>query len=99
MGIHRSHKKKAEAHRKERTKAIQLHINLLNHACSCTNRNCPSNNCTKMKGLLKHAETCEIKTQGGCSVCIKISALLTLHARSCKVTSCPVPKCNAIRER
>jgi len=88
-----------EAQRKERTKAIQLHMTLLNHACSCTNANCPSNNCTKMKGLLKHAETCQIKTHGGCSVCKKISALLTLHARNCKAVQCPVPKCNAIRER
>jgi len=88
-----------EAQRKERNKAIQLHMTLLMHACSCKNAQCPSNNCTKMKGLLKHAETCQTKTHGGCSICKKISALLQIHARTCKQTLCPVPKCNAIRER
>lgn len=88
-----------EAQRKERNKAIQLHMTLLMHACSCKNARCPSNNCTKMKGLLKHAETCQTKTHGGCSVCKKISALLQIHARTCKQAQCPVPKCNAIRER
>jgi len=88
-----------ETQRKERNKAIQLHMTLLMHACSCKNARCPSNNCTKMKGLLKHAETCQIKTHGGCSVCKKISALLQIHARTCKQSLCPVPKCNAIRER
>jgi len=88
-----------EAQRKERQRSIQLHMTLLLHAATCVNLKCPSANCTKMKGLLKHGTQCNIKAAGGCHVCKRIWALLQLHARQCKAITCPVPNCMAIRER
>eukprot|EP00934_Nitzschia_sp_Nitz4_P007641 Nitzschia sp. Nitz4//scaffold168_size48592//5476//10477//NITZ4_007045-RA/size48592-snap-gene-0.3-mRNA-1//-1//CDS//3329538306//7631//frame0 len=88
-----------EAQRKERQRSIQLHMTLLLHAATCNSPKCPSANCTKMKGLLKHGAQCQQKAAGGCNVCKRIWALLQIHARQCKATSCPVPNCMAIRER
>jgi len=88
-----------EEQRKERQRSIQLHMTLLQHAATCTSAKCPSANCTKMKGLLKHGASCQIKATGGCNVCKRIWALLQIHARQCKASSCPVPNCMAIRER
>lgn len=88
-----------EAQRKERQRSIQLHMTLLLHASSCNTPKCPSANCAKMKGLLKHGEQCRIKGTGGCNVCKRIWALLQIHARQCKAKNCPVPNCMALRER
>jgi len=88
-----------EAQRKERQRSIQLHMTLLLHAATCTSPKCPSANCTKMKGLLKHGAQCQLKAAGGCNICKRIWTLLQIHARQCKETSCPVPNCMAIRER
>jgi E1A/CREB-binding protein len=88
-----------EAQRKERQRSIQLHMTLLQHAATCNSVKCPSANCTKMKGLLKHGAQCQVKATGGCNVCKRIWALLQIHARQCKLKSCLVPNCMAIRER
>lgn len=88
-----------EEQRKERQRSIQLHMTLLQHAATCSSPKCPSANCTKMKGLLKHGAQCQTKATGGCNVCKRIWALLQIHARQCKASSCPVPNCMAIRER
>jgi len=88
-----------EAQRKERQRSIQLHMTLLLHAATCNSSKCPSANCTKMKGLLKHGSQCQVKATGGCNVCKRIWALLQIHARQCKAKTCPVPNCMAIRER
>jgi E1A/CREB-binding protein len=88
-----------EAQRRERQRSIQLHMTLLLHAATCASPKCPSANCTKMKGLLKHGAQCQIKATGGCNVCKRIWALLQIHARQCKNMACPVPNCMAIRER
>ena len=88
-----------EAQRKERQRSIQLHMTLLQHAATCNSTKCPSANCTKMKGLLKHGSQCTVKATGGCNVCKRIWALLQIHARQCKAQQCPVPNCMAIRER
>lgn len=88
-----------EAQRKERQRSIQLHMTLLLHAATCNSTECPSANCTKMKGLLKHGAQCQVKATGGCNVCKRIWALLQIHARQCKAKVCRVPNCMAIRER
>lgn len=87
------------AQRAERQRSIQLHMTLLLHAATCSNPRCPSANCNKMKGLMKHGAQCTIKAAGGCNVCKRIWALLQIHARQCKAVNCPVPNCMAIRER
>lgn len=88
-----------ESQRKERQRSIQLHLTLLQHAATCNAPKCVSANCTKMKGLLKHGQQCQIKATGGCGICKRIWALLQIHARQCKAKTCPVPNCMAIRER
>ena len=92
-------KELTEAQRKDRQRSIQLHMTLLLHAATCNSASCPSANCTKMKGLLKHGAQCQVKATGGCNVCKRIWALLQIHARQCKAKTCPVPNCMAIRER
>ena len=93
------HNELTEAQRKERQRSIQLHMTLLLHAATCSDKDCPSANCAKMKGLLKHGASCQVKATGGCHICKRIWALLQIHARQCKETKCPVPNCMAIRER
>jgi hypothetical protein len=88
-----------EEQRKERQRSIQLHMTLLMHAATCNSSKCQSQNCAKMKNLLKHGDTCPIKASGGCNVCKRIWTLLQIHAKQCKEANCPVPKCHAIRER
>jgi len=92
-------KEQTEEQRRERQRSIQLHMTLLLHAATCTSPKCHSQNCAKMKGLLQHGEKCQTKAAGGCNVCKRIWTLLQIHARQCKETQCPVPKCLAIRER
>jgi len=50
-----------EAQRQERQRHIQLHLQLLQHAATCNSPNCPSRNCIKMKGLLRHGSTCTVR--------------------------------------
>ena len=88
-----------EEQRRERQRSIQLHMTLLMHAATCTSTKCHSQNCAKMKGLLRHGQDCKQKAAGGCNVCKRIWTLLQIHARQCKEAKCPVPKCLAIRER
>ena len=85
--------------RKERQRSIQLHMTLLLHAAACSSRACQSQNCQKMKNLLKHGESCVTKHAGGCNICKRIYTLLQIHARQCKEENCPVPKCQAFRRR
>ena len=61
---------------------------------------CPSNNCAKMKALLKHGATCAQRASGGCHICRRIWALLQIHARQCNKpeNTCPVPRCGDLRE-
>jgi E1A/CREB-binding protein len=60
---------------------------------------CSSSNCVKMKSYLKHSSSCRIKVQGGCQICKRIWMLLRVHAQKCKDQNCPIPQCNAIREK
>lgn len=52
-----------------------------------------------MKKYLQHARVCKVKVLGGCKICKKIWTLLRIHAQKCKDTNCPIPQCNAIREK
>ncbi|CAM9574217.1 unnamed protein product, partial [Phaeothamnion confervicola] len=87
-----------EQQRRERQRSIQLHMQLLQHASTCQDPRCPSQNCTRMKGLLTHGTTCNIRAGGGCQICRRIWALLQIHARQCKRSDCNVPKCQQLRE-
>ena len=85
-----------EEQRRERQRSIQLHMQLLQHASACRNPSCPSANCSKMKNLLKHGATCQVRVQGGCAICRRIWALLQIHARQCRRDNCVVPKCRQL---
>ena len=53
----------------------------------------------KLKDFLKHDSLCGIKVAGGCKLCARISNLLTIHARTCRIDNCRVPHCVTYRER
>jgi E1A/CREB-binding protein len=88
-----------EDERKQRQRNVMLHIQLIEHAARCQLKNCPSRNCPKMKDVLRHANTCAVKVQGGCKTCKKIWTLLRIHAQKCKDPSCEVPQCLAIKDK
>ncbi|CAN0279621.1 unnamed protein product, partial [Laminaria digitata] len=86
------------AQREERQRHIKLHMQLLQHASTCEDRNCQSKNCSRMKNLLTHGASCSVRAQRGCGVCKRIWALLQIHARQCKKDRCSVPKCRQLRQ-
>lgn len=88
-----------EQQRLQRQRNLMLHIQLIEHASRCTSQGCSSTNCAKMKKYLQHARVCKVKIQGGCKICKRIWTLLRIHAQKCKEKNCPVPQCNAIREK
>lgn len=86
-----------EEQRRERQRSIQLHMQLLQHAANCLK--CESKNCMRMKEFLKHDSICQKKVAGGCRLCARITNLLNIHARNCRVENCRVPRCNDLREQ
>jgi E1A/CREB-binding protein len=86
-----------EEQRKERERSIKLHMQLLSHAANCGG--CESKNCARMKEFLNHESVCDKKVAGGCRICSRMSNLLHLHARQCKVENCKVPHCISLREQ
>jgi hypothetical protein len=50
------------------------------------------------QALLKHGATCTMRATGGCHICRRIWALLQIHARQCRQTTCPVPRCRDLKE-
>jgi len=85
-----------EETRKKRERMIRLHMSLLVHASSCRKKKCPSQNCAKMKALLKHGKTCKKRNQG-CHVCRRIWTLLQIHARQCRTEKCKVLQCASLK--
>lgn len=88
-----------DAERQQRQRNLMLHIQLIEHASRCNSKTCTSTNCAKMKSYLQHARSCSVKVQGGCRICKRIWTLLRIHAQKCKDPNCPIPQCNAIREK
>jgi hypothetical protein len=87
-----------EEQQRSRQRSMQLHLQLLQHASGCRNPSCPSVNCSKMKNLLKHGATCQVRVQGGCNICQRAWALLRIHARECRRDNCIVPACRQLKE-
>jgi E1A/CREB-binding protein len=88
-----------DAERLQRHRNLRLHIQLIEHASRCTSKACGSSNCPKMKSYLHHSSICRVKAAGGCKICKRIWTLLRIHAQDCKERNCPIPQCNAIREK
>ena len=72
-------------------------MQLLVHTSQCKDPNCGSQNCKRVKMLFKHGLECKVKYQGGCNLCRRMWALLQIHAKSCRVENCPVPRCLDLR--
>lgn len=88
-----------EAERQQRQRNLMLHIQLIEHASRCNSKSCTSSNCAKMKSYLQHSRVCRVKAVGGCRICKRIWTLLRIHAQKCKDRNCPIPQCQAIREK
>ncbi|KAL3945077.1 MAG: hypothetical protein SGBAC_000868 [Bacillariaceae sp.] len=85
----------------ERMKAMKPFLMILVHAAGCPGSpQCNLVNCRKMKQLFAHVKTCEHTHKKGCKICIRMLALIVVHARSCTIRgSCPLPFCDRIRQR
>jgi E1A/CREB-binding protein len=88
-----------DAERKDRHRKLYIQSKLIEHASHCDSKLCASTKCAKMKTYLKHSGQCRFKVVGGCKACKRIWTLLRIHAQKCKDAACPVPQCNAIREK
>lgn len=88
-----------DAERLDRQRKLLIQIQLVEHASRCDSKECTSSNCVKMKTYLKHASQCRVKVVGGCKICKRIWTLLRIHAQKCKTAECPIPQCNAIRDK
>ena len=92
------------AARRKRSQHIQVHMQLLVHASNCKQPQCKDprfgTNCSKMKALLLHGNSCKVRLNGGCHICRRIWALLQIHARQCKMPHgrCKVPRCADLKE-
>ena len=95
----RNSTQQTDAQRRERERNIQLHLQLLRHAATCDSKSCHSANCSKMKGIFKHAASCPNRANGVCHICKRIWMLFQIHARQCKEANCKVPNCKTIREK
>ena len=58
-----------EEQRTERNAQLARTMALLVHASGCADPECPSSNCSKVKGLFHHAVSCPQKVAGGCQLC------------------------------
>lgn len=76
-----------------------LYSRLLLHASTCTAADCRSTSCYTIRALLRHAVSCEVRTTGGCDVCKRVWALLSIHARECRARprECPVLHCTSLK--
>ena len=85
----------------ERQKSLQAHVELVEHAAACSGPpSCKLRNCSRMKELFVHTETCDVKPKKECKICRRLFPLATMHSRMCScVGSCKIPYCDRIRER
>ena len=87
-----------EPRRERKRRSIQLHIQLLRHASACRDLACSSDDCRRMKVLLKHGAACQVRVQGGCAICRRLWSLLQTHAVQCQRDHCPVLSCRRLKE-
>ncbi|GMI08523.1 hypothetical protein TrLO_g15972 [Triparma laevis f. longispina] len=92
----------------ERKKMMVAHLRLMEHSVSCPGApNCTVGggsansikNCTKMKQMLAHYETCPQRTNKTCEKCTKLNFIVDLHAQSCHNKECKVPFCSLAKEK
>jgi hypothetical protein len=94
-------KQETPAAREEQRKALENHLDLVEHAGKCEGAPaCALQNCLRMKGLFDHVRTCCVKPKKDCRTCNRLLTLVAMHSRMCGVHGqCRVPFCDRIRER
>lgn len=90
MRLSRQEKKRREAQ-------MKMLMQLVIHAASCDNVDCPDRNCVKLKNLYRHFKECQVGPNRGCVYCRKILAYINMHSKLCTRSNCPVPHCSKIR--
>ena len=88
----------SDEERRARQEQLRKTMQLLVHASSCQDKQCPHPSCFKVKMLFQHSLTCQTKATGGCQYCRRMWALLQLHAKSCTTPNCPVPRCRDLKQ-
>lgn len=78
---------------------IEQNIPTLMHAMKCLGSNCPIPSCGKKKNFLEHSKTCQLKTQGGCSMCKQLVELLGYHSKNCQNDKCAVLFCSNLKPK
>lgn len=87
-----------EQERRQRAQLIiKQYETLMMHAAECKST-CTSKNCATMKRVFKHTVECQITYFNGCPICRGPGLCMLIHARNCKLDSCPVPTCNETRD-
>ena len=88
----------SDEEKRARQEQLRKTMQLLVHASSCQDKQCPHPSCYKVKMLFQHSLQCPTKATGGCQYCRRMWALLQLHAKSCVTPNCPVPRCRDLRQ-
>lgn len=77
---------------------IERYVGDLAHACKCLDKNCQLSGCVRMKQVMRHIRTCQIKGMN-CVICKKLAGLCFYHAKRCQKTICDVPVCWILQQR
>lgn len=67
---------------------IQEYNQSLMHICQCRceDDNCQLSNCDRLKQIIYHTETCNIRTKRNCPTCIRLLKICFYHAKYCHVS-------------
>jgi hypothetical protein len=80
-----------------RRDSIQGCVEVLGHACRCTNDHCGEASCRKMKEVIEHSTRCEVVAPH-CGVCRQLAVLCRMHAAECcDGAGCVVPRCQHLK--
>ncbi|KAH7726092.1 CBP-1 protein [Aphelenchoides avenae] len=82
-----------------RAESVKRCMDLLEHACECSDANCSRATCRKMKNVVQHAKLCKKRLQHACPQCKQLIALCCCHAKQCDVDACPVVFCSSLRQK
>ncbi|KAF7989107.1 hypothetical protein HCN44_007417 [Aphidius gifuensis] len=79
---------------------VDRRIAALTHGYQCTDDYCQSNDCNEMKKVIKHSLSCLSKFDTtDCAICKEFIQLKVCHAKSCRLTVCPVRSCLVIKKK
>lgn len=68
------------------------------HVTRCENRECNFPNCTKIKRIIKHSNSCGGKVHGNCQICHQLLGLIRYHSKNCDLEDCRVLLCSKIKQ-